>query len=705
MRAGSAHPRAARARSRALAVTLLSLAGFLFGCPAKLPAGATALDKIRIEGNKEVDSDKIEDAIASSETSKVLGLVHLWWVDYSLYDPTTLEKDLERIERFYKARGFYEARVRAGRVIHTGEREVRVQIVVEEGSVVKLARVQVSGLEDLPADVRRRVSAAWKLAPGDHFDEDLYHQSGASLERALTDEGYAYATLKQAADVDLIKHEAVVHLEVLHGPHCTFGDVQIAGLDELSVAAVRKVLAIKPGDDYSTRTMRDAQNALFDLGTFDTVNFEPDLSDPKRTAVPLVVHTTETKLRSVKAGPGLLVDPLRNDVHFTAGWEDRNFIGGLRRFRVNVRPMLILRPGFFSVREVRPGIVADAELRQPSFVEARTNGVIGATGGMLPDPVNEYRVVTAEGSVGFDRRFWSILYAGLFYRKALQDPYPYSGFELPPNAFASQLGFFELLGSLDARDDILKPTKGFFVSLSAQYALAANRALFGDFHDLRLLPDVRMYGPISKGIVLAVRFTTGFLFPLNYQTHNPDTRTPTPDDPSHYQMQYRSRDERFDATGTPPAWRAFYSGGATDNRGYPTREVGLRDCNADIVNGQYVQKEFGQDCSVAVGGASMWSASVELRFDIAGPLGAVLFVDASDTSRNIFDIRLDYPHLSAGPGLRYITPVGPVRLDFGWRLPGLQRIGGDLDPREVPRDFNLLIKGPFALHFSLGEAF
>ena len=70
-----------------------------------------------------------------------------------------------------------------------------------------------------------------------------------------------------------------------------------------------------------------------------------------------------------------------------------------------------------------------------------------------------------------------------------------------------------------------------------------------------------------------------------------------------------------------------------------------------------------------------------------------------------FNVRLHYPHLSAGPGLRYLTPVGPVRLDFGIRIPGAQRIGGTLDPREDPKEFSLGIRGPFALHLSIGEAF
>jgi outer membrane protein insertion porin family/translocation and assembly module TamA len=184
----------------------------------------------------------------------------------------------------------------------------------------------------------------------------------------------------------------------------------------------------------------------------------------------------------------------------------------------------------------------------------------------------------------------------------------------------------------------------------------------------------------------------GFVLPRNYDVHFPGRRAPTADDPSTYDL---------DTSGDTPYWRAFFSGGATSNRGYPTRYVGLRDC---VINPDG-SHEVGNDCSVIVGGSSIWESSVELRFDIVGPLSGVLFLDASDVSRNQFDVRLDYPHLSVGPGLRYDTPVGPARLDFGWRIPGAQRLGGELDPREVPQTFDFGIHGPFALHLSIGEAF
>jgi outer membrane protein insertion porin family/translocation and assembly module TamA len=84
----------------------------------------------------------------------------------------------------------------------------------------------------------------------------------------------------------------------------------------------------------------------------------------------------------------------------------------------------------------------------------------------------------------------------------------------------------------------------------------------------------------------------------------------------------------------------------------------------------------------------------------------VLFVDASDLNKEAGKFRLNVPHLSPGFGLRYMTPVGPIRLDVGWRVPGAQMLGKrELPPEEgLPGD-DLFGLFPGAIHLAIGEAF
>jgi outer membrane protein insertion porin family/translocation and assembly module TamA len=85
----------------------------------------------------------------------------------------------------------------------------------------------------------------------------------------------------------------------------------------------------------------------------------------------------------------------------------------------------------------------------------------------------------------------------------------------------------------------------------------------------------------------------------------------------------------------------------------------------------------------------------------------VAFADTSDVTRKTGDFRFNVPHLSVGPGMRYDTPVGPLRLDIGYRVPGMQKIGERDLPREEGSASELFGIDwlPVAIHLAFGEAF
>jgi outer membrane protein insertion porin family/translocation and assembly module TamA len=90
---------------------------------------------------------------------------------------------------------------------------------------------------------------------------------------------------------------------------------------------------------------------------------------------------------------------------------------------------------------------------------------------------------------------------------------------------------------------------------------------------------------------------------------------------------------------------------------------------------------------------------VELRFPLLGPLSGAAFVDAADVSPKRVDFRLRRPHPSVGAGIRYDTPVGPVRADIGYRVPGIGERGDDEgNPAE-------LLGFPAALSVGIGQSF
>jgi outer membrane protein insertion porin family/translocation and assembly module TamA len=94
----------------------IALAVSLLAC-TRVPGGRYDLASVRVSGNHALDDDEIEAKMATHETPRFLGLIPGVIYDYEVFNRYVLEKDLQRIERYYRARGYYRARARAARVV------------------------------------------------------------------------------------------------------------------------------------------------------------------------------------------------------------------------------------------------------------------------------------------------------------------------------------------------------------------------------------------------------------------------------------------------------------------------------------------------------------------------------------------------------------------------------------------------------------
>jgi outer membrane protein assembly factor BamA len=649
----------------ALAVPALVVA---LGC-TRIPPGRYAIDEVDIKGTNKVEVAEIEDKIATAETPRFLGLFRGVVLEYELFDPYILERDLARIERLYRARGFYEAHARAGRVEKIDESHVRVGVVVDEGPAVKVGEIKVQGIATLPIDdaaaalsaIRRRLRA------GRTFDEERYETARDELQSAFTDRGYAFAKVEGRVEVDLARHVADVFFDITPGPSARLGAVTITGLGPLPEGPVRRAVDLSEGELYSTEKLNAAKRAILALGVFSEVEVEPDLSKPDSPTVPVKVMVTPSELRAVKLGGGIELDVIRTDLHALAGWEDRNFLGGLRRFSIDVRPGVVVYPTrlprFEAPQELLLEGRARAELRQPGLIEARTGGIARAELNIYPVLFADIRpdtpfvpgYVDLSAGYGFDRSFGPF-YANLSYN--FQDSFPFNYGADAQNLHQVVLSYIDLKTTFDLRNDPLRPRSGLFISNSFQAAglpvLKAFRSegsLFAE--DLRLQPEVRGYVPLSRRWTLALRATAGFLLPF----------------PSSYGNTFRPGGDPSTDDIQLVFFRGFFSGGPNSNRGYPYRGVGPKGNVSKFLPGVRDDEVF------PTGGLTVWEASIEVRYPLSGDLGGVVFCDASDVSQYRFDVRLLYPHLSCGAGIRYNTPVGAIGLDLGVPIPGAQAFG------------------------------
>ena len=683
---------------------------------ASIPGRRYALDKISFTGNTVVDDEDVKQKLASRETTRFLGVFQGVLYDYEVFDRYVLERDLERVERLYRARGYYRARARVGRVFYSG-RHAKVEIVIDEGPPVVIGRVDVHGTEkvSLLAGVIARSVLLARMPKGEPFDEDAFHAAEADAKRALGNFGYAYAQVIGSAEVDLPKSVVSVGFWLKPGRRARLGRVRIEGLGNLPSGPVERALDLKPGTIYSQDEIDAAKQAVLDLGVFSSVVVEPDLPpnagpiDPDKSpeVVPIRVRVEVSKLRSVRLGGGVALDTTRADVHLTAGWEHRNFFGGFRTFQVEVVPGLVFYPTHLPNLQAPERLLPQgrirSEFRQPGFIEARTNGVLRGQASLYPlllsndteagAPILGYREL--RGSAGVERSLGKFS-AGLSQNVQQNTPFVYAGL-LDPDLGPVLVSYPELYAQLAFLDDRISPHKGFSLKTTLQVA-----GLGGDAQDVKIQPDARAFLPITKKTTLAFRLSTGFLFPANYgQTVEPNALTRSPGPVSRKSWVEDSQLMFL---------RGYFAGGAGSNRGYGPREIGPHGI-VPFYNPGLTASELGDDCdplsvvpspscALPLGGFTLWEASIELRYPIMGPFSGAVFLDGADVSMRKANLRFNRPHLSSGLGFRYDTPIGPVRFDAGYRLPGMQAPAAP-DEGIPDKTFGL----PIALSFGIGEAF
>ncbi|MDX2051465.1 MAG: POTRA domain-containing protein [Polyangiaceae bacterium] len=655
------------------------------------------MDHVAIESGGAVDEDDILEGLTTHRSARFLGIWEGVVFDYEILDESLLTRDLKRIERKYRALGYYEAKVTAARITQVDDHRARVQIVVREGPPVVTDRISVEGVEGLPLEVAASAIRAVTIRAGKPFLEESYEASKRELHDILADNGYAFAEVSGKVAVELPSHRATVQFKVKPGPVSRYGVITLLGLKEIPSEPIRDTLLFKTGDRYNGSDLKDAENALAALGVFSKVQVAPDLRRPDTGTVPITVNVEETKLRTLTAGVGATADALRLALGARASWEDRNLLGGLRRLTIDTRPGL----NFFPARidnitgnvTPLPELKSQLQLRQPSFLEGRTTGFARGQFNIVPylfvfdgDPNNADVLGFRElkFALGLERAFFQHhLLLTPSYNLDFRTPFVYGGTASNKDIVAS---YPEVAFTLDFRDNPLQPKKGLSLSLSAQ----ANNELFaGSSDDLRFQPELRAFWPLSKRVVLAIRGTYGRLYALTQ-----------PADPATEQLLRLVR--------------GFYSGGPGSNRGYPFRGVNqkeplkvLTERITDPANGMLIPcsdpRAPRQACQAQpIGALEVWEASAEVRFPLLGSLSGVVFSDTSDVFQAGEDFSLRSPHLAVGPGLRYLTPVGPLRVDVGIRVPGVQEVPDNRSREQQPTDF---LGIPAALHLSLGEDF
>src|SRR2546422_5276231 len=183
-------------------------------------------------------------------------------------------------------------------------RDVYIKFRIYEGDPVRLARLDVLGLDSI-LDVRR-LKRALPLQVGDPFNRALFQASADTVVSRLKNLGYPYADILRNSDGDVAALRAVATLEALPGARMRVGQVLITGPEKVDTGTVRRMLSVRAGGWFRQDQLYLTQRDLYGLGMFRSVNVVlADTTPPAGdSTVRVVVRVSEAPRHRIRAGAG-----------------------------------------------------------------------------------------------------------------------------------------------------------------------------------------------------------------------------------------------------------------------------------------------------------------------------------------------------------------------------------------------------------------
>ena len=663
---GSQHRDAARLRQlRALRLTLL-VAVFAAAPLAAQQEQQRVVRGLSFEGNHAIDDYTLSTAIGTSNSSwfarafpiRLLGLG-----EKRSFNELEFRRDVIRLLLLYRQSGYMNAVIDT--LVRREGRDVYLKFRIYEGDPVRLARLDMMGVDSI-LDVRR-LKRDLPLQEGDPFNRALFQASADTVVSRLKNLGYPYADILRNYDVDVAALRAVATLEALPGARMRVGQVLITGPEKVDTGTVRRMLSVRAGDWFRQDQLYLTQRDLYGLGMFRSVNVVlADTTPPAgESTVRVVVRVSEAPRHRIRAGAGYgSLDCFR----VQSGWTAYDFLGGARSLDLTGQlsklgvgvpansgfKQNVCHPLHDDPTSDTANYNATLTLRQPAFLSPRHT----ASFAVFAERRSEFKAYTRQAvganlAVTFNARRDVPVTVGYGYSvgRTTADPVVLCERFLLCNASdqafllnTRPFGAITISGVRARVNSVLDPSAGSVMQVTLVHA---SRYVLSDtlYEFNRGELEVAKYYPLSRRSAFAWRIRGGTILPQRLSLLGQSTQFVPPD-------------------------QRFYAGGPNSVRGYARNELGPRVYVTDSIIVQGTDTTLRNLHASPTGGNTVVTANLELRvptpiFPDRVRLG--LFVDVGqvwergDTLTAVSGLRV-----TPGLGLRFITPLGPVRLDAAY---------------------------------------
>ncbi|GAB4540567.1 MAG: outer membrane protein assembly factor [Thermodesulfovibrionia bacterium] len=541
------------------------------------------------------------------------------------YNATLLEESKSLLKGFYNALGYlYMDVIDVREHLNKEGDEVTLEFSINEGTQINIGAIKITGNSLIDESV---IMGVLKLREGSPYNAIDIGDARNNILSLYRSNGFLDTNVEVESIIN--NNRAEVNFVINEGRPSYIGKVIIRGNQKTKDKVIMREIRLKEGGVYNYDELIKIREGLFKLGIFDEVSI--DLVDPVeedgKVIRDMLITIKEANAGRVDVSIGYSdYERLRGSVeidYLNLGGYNREVGLRLEMSNVQNKYTLNLRDPWFFNRPNLPFIV--------SLVNENRRAINLDTREVL------YKVKKSSFIAGTERQIRKGLNAGINYE--------YSSVEttdVEPGVILTRedtgtvdISSISTFLFYDTRDNPFDPTSG---SLNGAVLKFASKALLSETEFIKGIIQSSWYYRMGKGIVFAFSLKGGLA-------------------------------HAFGETKELPLIERFFLGGRTTVRGYSQDTLGPKG-----------------EGDTPTGGNLFALVNAEFRIPIRKNIGIVTFIDGGNVWKAIDDLEPELRY-TVGMGLRYRTPVGPIRIDYGYKLDRL--------PDE----------GVGELHFSIGHAF
>ena len=593
----------------------------------KLKEGKKVLIKsIVFDGNKDFSDKKLKKAMETTTE-----WMFSWLTGGGTYKEEVLKNDAALLTELYMNNGYVNVKVGEPKVdLLPDKTGLTVKIGITEGEQYRLATLGISGdlLESKEALMKKLKEKCGELFSRSNLRNDVF-----ALTDAYADKGYAFTNVTPQTKLNAENRTIDIVFEMEKGVKVYIDRINITGNSKSRDKVVRRELRLDEGDLYSATALKRSKQNLMNTGFFEEVNITTVKgSAPDKLDMNVEVKEKPTGTFSVGAGYSSL-----DGVIGQGSIQQANFLGlGLKLSasvaigaRTKTYNLGLTDPYFLDSKWTVGADVYRSERQYLDYTRRATGGDIKA-GYPFSDTLSTFWLYKFEEKEIYDES------------QALMENIQIGAVEAPlANSTTSALIASLTSNTTDYRPD---PTAGMIDTLSIEFA-----GLGGTNRYLRYLTEHTYFHPVVWGTVASLRGTFGYI-------------------------QSIGKDIPID--------EKFYLGGISSLRGYSLRTVSPFRTAPITINdiGGIGTSGVGR---VYLGGEMEGVANAEFTFPILKDAGlkGVFFFDAGNSGNTVHDT-FSTVLASYGGGVRWFSPIGPLRLEYGVPVnprPGIDSPSGRLE--------------------------